>query len=202
LDEARCFAFFGGGVCSGATIALLSGASAGVVATTFDGSPADALADGAAETVVPGVAAVLGGIDVASAAAGATVFGDAVDAVVGAAAFAAAGVAGGGVVREDARASGLSLGGAAATEAGGDAGFAGAVAVAGDDGGAGAVGATDGTAAARTLVTIARAAAGVFSGSLGRSIRESTTPAPAVAPIAVATRTTRAVRAKLGAGAK
>src|SRR6516165_4281683 len=178
-------------------IALLSGASAGVVAT-FDGSPADALADGAAATVVPGVAAVLGGIDVASAAAGATVFGDAVDAVVGAAAFAAAGVAGGGVVREDARASSLSLGGAAATEAGGDAGFAGAVAVAGDDGGAGAVGAM----AARTLVTIARAAAGVFSGSLGRSIRESTTPAPAVAPISVATRTTRAVRAKLGAGAK
>jgi hypothetical protein len=33
-------------------------------------------------------------------------------------------------------------------------------------------------------------------------MRESTTPAPAVAPIAVATRTTRAVRAKLGAGAK
>jgi len=198
LDEARCFAFFGGGVCSGAAKALLSGASASVVATTFDGSPADALADGAAETAVPGVAAVLGDMDVASAAAGATVFGDAVDAVVGAAAFAAAGVAGGGAVREDARASGLSLGGAAATEAGGDAGFAGAVAVAGDDGGAGAVGAM----AARTLVTIARAAAGVFSGSLGRSIRESTTPAPAVAPIAVATRTTRAVRAKLGAGAK
>ena len=198
MDEARCFAFFGGGVCSGAAKALLSGASASVVATTFDGSPADALADGAAETAVPGVAAVLGDMDVASAAAGATVFGDAVDAVVGAAAFAAAGVAGGGIVREDARASSLSLGGAAATEAGGDAGFAGAVAVAGDDGSAGAVGATDGTAAALTLVTIARA----FSGSLGRSIRESTTPAPAVAPIAVATRTTRAVRAKLGAGAK
>ena len=138
MDEARCFAFFGGGVCSGAMIALLSGASTGVVATTFDGSPADALADGAAETVVPGVAAVLGGIDVASAAAGATVFGDAVDAVVGAAAFAAAGVAGGGVVREDARACSLSLGGAAAT--------------------------------------------GVFSGSLGRSIRESTTPAQSLSP--------------------
>ena len=198
MDEARCFAFFGGGVCSGAAKALLSGASASVVATTFDGSPADVLAEGAAETAVPGVAAVFGDMDVASAAAGATVFGDAVDAVVGAAAFAAAGVAGGGVVREDARASSLSLGGAAATEAGGDAGFAGAVAVAGDDGGAGAVGAM----AARTLVTIARAAAGVFSGSLGRSIRESTTPAPAVAPIAVATRTTRAVRAKLGAGAR
>jgi hypothetical protein len=64
------------------------------------------------------------------------------------------------------------------------------------------VGATEGTAAARTLVTIARAATGTFSGSLGRSIKESTTPAPAVAPIAVATKTTRAVRAKLGAGAK
>jgi hypothetical protein len=137
-----------------------------------------------------------------SAAAGAAVFGNAADAVVGATAFAAADVAGGGVVREDARASGLSLGGAAATEAGGDAGFAGAVAVAADVVGAGAAGATDGTAAARTLVTIARAATGVLSGSLGRSIRESTTPAPAVAPIAVATRTTRAVRAKLGAGAK
>jgi len=200
LDEARCFAFFGGAVCSGATIAVLSGASAGVVATTFDGSPADAdaLAEGAAGTAVPGVAAMMG----VSAAAGAAVFGNAADAVVGATAFAAADVAGGGVVREDARASGLSLGGAAATEAGGDAGFAGAVAVAGDVVGAGAVGATDGTAAARTLVTIARAATGVFSGSLGRSIRESTTPAPAVAPIAVATRTTRAVRAKLGAGAK
>jgi hypothetical protein len=202
LDEARCFAFFGGGVCSDAATAVLSGASASVVATTFDGSPADALAEGAAKTAVPGVAVVLGGIDVVSAAEGATVFGDAVDAVVGAAAFAAADVAGAGVVREDARASGLSLGGAAATETGGDAGFAGGVAVAGDDGGAGAVGATDGTAAAPTLVTLARAAAGVFSGSLGRSIRESTTPAPAVAPIAVATRTTRAVRAKLGAGAK
>ena len=57
-------------------------------------------------------------------------------------------------------------------------------------------------AAARTLVTIARAATGLFSGSLGRSNRESTTPAPAVAPIAVATKTTRAMRAKLGAGAK
>jgi hypothetical protein len=54
----------------------------------------------------------------------------------------------------------------------------------------------------RTLVTIARAAVGVFSGSAERSINESTTPAPAVAPIAVATKTTRAVRAKLGAGAK
>jgi hypothetical protein len=90
----------------------------------------------------------------------------------------------------------LSFGGAATTEAGGAAGFAGAVTV------IGAAGATEGTAAARTLVTMARAATGTFSGSLGRSIKESTTPAPAVAPIAVATKTTRAVRAKLGAGAK
>jgi hypothetical protein len=89
----------------------------------------------------------------------------------------------------------LSFGATAAT--GGSAGF---VVVAA--GAAVTVGATEGTAAARTLVTMARAATGTFSGSLGRSSRDSTTPAPAVAPIAVATRTTRAVRAKLGAGAK
>lgn len=64
------------------------------------------------------------------------------------------------------------------------------------------VGATDGTAVSRTLVTMARAAIGVFCASAGRSTSDRTTPAPAVAPIAVATRTTRAVRAKLGAGAK
>jgi hypothetical protein len=62
--------------------------------------------------------------------------------------------------------------------------------------------AAEGTAAARTLVTMARAAIGVFSGSVGRLISDRTTPAPAVAPIAVATKTTRAVRAKLGAGAR
>jgi hypothetical protein len=60
----------------------------------------------------------------------------------------------------------------------------------------------EGMAVARTLVTMARAASGVLSGSAGRSTSEKTTPAPAIAPIAVATRTTRAVRAKLGAGAK
>ena len=76
------------------------------------------------------------------------------------------------------------------------------VTVAGVADATGAAGAMEGTAAARTLVTIARAATGVFSGSLGRSMSESTTPAPAVAPIAVATKTTRAVRGKLGAGAK
>ena len=132
--------------------------------------------------------------EVVWAAAGAAVFGKtaAVDAAgVGTAAFTAVG---------------LPLGGVVAIEAGRDAGFVGAVTVAGAavvgavD--ASAAGATDGTASARTLVTIARAATGVFSGSLVRSIRESTTPAPAVAPIAVATKTTRAVRAKLGAGAK
>jgi hypothetical protein len=58
------------------------------------------------------------------------------------------------------------------------------------------------TAVVRTLVTMARAASGVFSGSAGRSMSAKTTPAPAVAPTAVATRTTRAVRAKLGVGAK
>ena len=132
-------------------------------------------------------------MDVVCAAAGA----------VGAAAFAAGGIAGCGVAREDARVFGFSLvGGAAATEAGADAGFAGAATVAGTAVDAGAAGATDGTAAARTPVTIARAATGVFSGWLGRSTRESTTPAPAVAPIAVATKTTRTVRAKLGVGAK
>jgi hypothetical protein len=181
-------------------IAVLSGASAGAASTTFDGSPADA------GTAVPELTGAMGSADVVWAAAGAAVFGNtaAVDAAgVGAAIFAAGGIAGwvGGVVREDARAevSGLSLGGAAATEACGDAGFAGAVTVAGE---VTVAGATDGTAAVRTLVTIARAATGVFSGSLGRSTRESTTPAPAVAPIAVATKITRAVRAKLGAGAK
>jgi hypothetical protein len=64
------------------------------------------------------------------------------------------------------------------------------------------VGVADGTAVSRTLVTMARAAIGVFCASAGRSTSDRTTPAPAVAPIAVATRTTRAVRAKLGAGAK
>jgi hypothetical protein len=64
------------------------------------------------------------------------------------------------------------------------------------------VGVADGTAVSRTLVTMARAAIGVFCASAGRSTSDKTTPAPAVAPIAVATRTTRAVRAKLGAGAK
>jgi hypothetical protein len=89
-----------------------------------------------------------------------------------------------------------------AAVAGGAAVIAGATVVADAAAVAGATGVIDGTAAVRTLVTIARAAVGVFSGSPERSINESTTPAPAVAPIAVATRTTRAVRAKLGAGAK
>jgi len=175
-------------------IVALSGASAGVASTTFDGSPAagnavaaesDALAGADAGAAVSALTAATGSADVVWAAAG--VFGNtaAVD----------------GAVRADVReVSGLSLAGAVATEVGGDAGFAGAVTT--TDVAVGAAGATDGTAAARTLVTIARAVTGFFSGSLGRSIRESTTPAPAVAPIAVATKTTRAVRAKLGAGAK
>ena len=58
--------------------------------------------------------------------------------------------------------------------------------------------------AACTLVTMAWAVIdAVLSRSLaGRSISERTTAAPAVAPMAVATSTTRAVRIKLGAGAK
>jgi hypothetical protein len=208
-------------------IVVPSGVSAGVASTTFGGSAAAgnavaeawAVAGATAVTAAPVSAVVAAGTGMIAlaAGAGAAVLGDEVlgdevlgDEVfadteaagkgVGAAEFAAGGIAGWvcGVVREDARAeiSGLPLGGATAAEAGGDASFAGAVIA------AGAAAATDGTAATRTLVTIARAATGVFSGSLGRSTRESTTPAPAVAPIAVATRTTRAVRAKLGAGAK
>jgi len=59
-----------------------------------------------------------------------------------------------------------------------------------------------GAAASCTLVTIARAATDVRRGSGERSTSVKTTPAPAVAPIAVATSTMRAVRAKLGAGAR
>jgi len=183
LDEAWCFVFFAGGACSGAMIVALSAAPVDAASTTFDGSAAaeaDAFAGADAGTAAPASTASAGSADVVWAGAGAAVFGRtaAVDAAgVGAATFAAAG---------------LLLGGAATEARDGDAGFAGAV----------TVGAADGTASARTLVTIARAATGVFSGSLGRSMRESTTPAPAVAPIAVATKTTRAVRAKLGAGAK
>jgi hypothetical protein len=58
-----------------------------------------------------------------------------------------------------------------------------------------------GAAAPCTLVTIARAATDVRCGSGERSTSVKTTPAPAVAPIAVATSTMRTVRAKLGAGA-
>jgi hypothetical protein len=209
-------------------IVVLSGTSAGAASTTFGGSAPDGNAVAAidafagAEAVTAAPASALtaaGGGGGAIAGLGAAAFGD--EAVIetdaagedaagaGAAAFAAGAVAGWfcGSAREGARTDladvpGLSLGGVAATEAGGDAGFVGAAIVAGTAVVTGAAGAADGTAAARTLVTIARAATGTFSGSLGRSTSESTTPAPAVAPIAVATRTTRAVRAKLGAGAK
>jgi hypothetical protein len=187
-------------------IVVPSGVSAGVASTTFGGSAvAEAWAvAGAAAPVSAVVAAGTGMIPLAAGASGAVlgdeVFADTEAAGKGAAAFAAGGITGWvcGVVREDARAeiSGLPLGGATAAEADRGESFAGAVIA------AGAAAATDGTAPARILVTIARAATGVFSGSLGRSTRESTTPTPAVAPIAVATNTTRAVRAKLGAGAK
>jgi len=187
---AWCFAFFGGAACSGAMVVVLSGGFVGAASTTFGGSAVgesavvgtDAVTAASAPpgvTVVDGETAGKDGVGVAEFTTG----------------FAAWPC---GIARADARAaaSDLSFGAAAATESGGNANFAGAVTV------AGAAGATDGTAAARTLVTIARAATGVFSGSAGRSISDRTTPAPAVAPIAVAAKTTRAVRAKLGAGAK
>jgi hypothetical protein len=155
LDEAWRFAFFAGEACSSAAIVVLSGAPAGAASTTFDGSSpaeADALAGTDASTAAPGLTVAAGSADVGWAAAGAAVFGEttAVDAA-GAAAFTAAG---------------LALGGTAASEArDGNAGFAGwALVVGAVDAG---VGATDGTASARTLVTIARAAIEVFSGSLG-----------------------------------
>lgn len=228
FDVAWCFAFFGGAACSGAMIVVLSGASAGAASPTFDGSAAagnavsaevDTLAGvdaGTALAVSAMAAAGAAAIELtagATAGVGGTVFGAAAfadteaageGADTGIATFAAGRRAGGfcGAARDEARAElpGLSLCGATATEAGGDAGCAGATTAGAVC--AGAAGTTDGTAAARTLVTIAREAIGVFSGSLGRSIRERTTPAPAVAPIAVATKTTRAVRAKLDAGAK
>jgi hypothetical protein len=59
-----------------------------------------------------------------------------------------------------------------------------------------------GAAASCTLLTIARLATDVRSGTGVRSTSDKTTPAPAVAPIAVATSTIRAVRAKLGAEAR
>jgi hypothetical protein len=61
-----------------------------------------------------------------------------------------------------------------------------------------------GDAAAETgaLVTSACAAIELSASAPGRSSRETTTAAPAVAPTAVATSTTRALRRKLGAGAR
>jgi hypothetical protein len=58
--------------------------------------------------------------------------------------------------------------------------------------------------AACALVTMARGATDAVSSlrPAGRSISDTTTAAPAVAPIAVATKTTRIVLMKLGAGAR
>jgi hypothetical protein len=109
-----------------------------------------------------------------------------------------------GIVRAAVRAEALGLGadGGALAAIGAEAGTA-LTAIAGELTAAVlTVDAADGTAVSRTLVTMARAAIGAFPTSAGRSTSDRTTPAPAVAPIAVATRTTRAVRAKLGAGAK
>src|SRR5262249_23546497 len=190
----------GGAACSGAMIVVLSGASAGAASPTFDGSAAvgnavsaevDTLAGvdaGAALAVSAMAAAGASAIELtagATAGVGGAVFGAAAfadteaGADTGIATFSAGRRAGWicGAARDKARAElpGLSLCGATATEAGGDAGCAGAITAGAI--GAGAAGTTDGTAAARTLVTIAREAVGVFSGSLGRSIRERTTPA-------------------------
>jgi hypothetical protein len=63
--------------------------------------------------------------------------------------------------------------------------------------------ATGGWSTTGTLVTSACAANEVFAASAaGRGTKEMITAAPAVAPIAVATSTMRAVRMKLGAGAR
>jgi hypothetical protein len=65
------------------------------------------------------------------------------------------------------------------------------------------LGATGGTAVTTGAPVTSACAAIEFSASApGRSSRESTTAAPAVAPTAVATSTIRAPRRKLGAGAR
>lgn len=221
LGEAWRLVFFGA-ACSGAMIAVLSGASADAASTAFGGSAAagspvaaevdaaagaDAVTGAARGATTSAVAAADAGaiaLTAGSAAgAGAAVFGDEMFADTEAAGEGAAVIAlgiGAGracCVAREARLeiSGLSAG-AGATETDADAGLT------GDAVATGAAGATDGTASARTVVTIARVATGVLSGPLERSTSDRTTPAPAVAPIAVATSTTRAVRAKLGAGAK
>ncbi len=63
--------------------------------------------------------------------------------------------------------------------------------------------AATGVVTTEVLVTSAWAAIEVLSSlAPGRSTNETTTTAPAVAPIAVATKTMRSVRMKLGAGAR
>ncbi len=224
LDAWR-FAFFGGGV-SGAIIpglsGTLTGAASAACGATLDPTAAVVAEEDAAATLTFALAVVaamagagagaelLADNDVAGADgtgvadASATSGGVAVTTVDGGAATAcgcACGIARA-AVRADA--SDLAAGGGVLAATGADAGTGAALlAVAGELTAAVlTVGATDGTAVSRTLVTMARAAIGVFCASAGRSTSDRTTPAPAVAPIAVATRTTRAVRAKLGAGAR
>jgi hypothetical protein len=227
LPDAWRFAFFGGSV-SGAIILGFSGRSAGATSAAFGASldptaavvadkdvvtsPAFALAVVAAGAIAG--AELVADSDVADADragvtdAGRTTGDVAVTTVEG-------GVASGrltawgcvcGIARAVVRAvaSDLGGGGGALAATGVDAGTGAApAAVAGEVTAAVlTVGVTDGTAVSRTLVTMARAAIGIFCASAGRSTSDRTTPAPAVAPIAVATRTTRAVRAKLGAGAR
>jgi hypothetical protein len=231
LPDAWRFAFFGGSV-SGAIIlglsGTLTGAASAACGATLDPNAAVIADEDAAATLTFALAVVAA---VAGAGAGAELLADndvadvngagadgagAADAVGTSAGVAVAtvegGAAGGGltacgcawiaraVVRAEAL--GMSAGGGALAVIGAGAGTA-LTAIAGELTAAVlTVGATDGTAVSRTLVTIARAAIGVFCAPAGRSTSDRTTPAPAVAPIAVATRTTRTVRAKLGAGAK
>lgn len=227
LDVWR-FAFFGDSV-SGAIILGLSGTLTGAASAACGATPdpiAAVIVDEDAAATLTFALAVAAAV--AGAGAGAELLADndvaeangagadgagATDAVGTSAGVAVAtvegGAAGGGltacgiaraVVRAEAL--GLSAGGGALAVTGAGAGTA-LTAIAGElTAAVPTVGATDGTAVSRTLVTMARAAIGVFCASAGRSTSDRTTPAPAVAPIAVATRTTRAVRAKLGAGAK
>ena len=229
LDAWR-FAFFGGA--SGAIILGLSGTLTGAASAACGGaldSTAAVVADAVAAATLTSALAVIAALagaavaellaenDVADANGASADGAAAADGVGTSAGVAVAtvddGAAGGaltasgcacGIARAAVRAEALGLSaGAGAPAAIGTEPVAALMAIAGELTVAVlAVGVADGTAVSRTLVTMARAAIGVFCASAGRSTNDRTTPAPAVAPIAVATRTTRAVRAKLGAGAK
>jgi len=217
LPDAWRFAFFDGAV-SGAIMLGLSGTSAGAASVACGATldPTAVVADALAVSVAVASAGVElvadnGIVDADGAGvadAGGTSAGVAVTTVDGGAASGGLTACGCicGIARAAVRVDAPSL------SAGGD-----ALAATGVGAGVGAAltpvaaevtaavptaGATDGTAVSRTLVTMARVAIGIFCASAGRSTSDRTTPAPAVAPIAVATRTTRAVRARLGVGAR